>query len=127
MEDLEQNVGEWHHLNSSDLTPFIEEEVKCLSEHMQKTYVETQQALEAESQELKSLEAEKIKIADVIDASNNAHDDANEQLEKAEAMIKRANFLISKAEPVRVEETARLEQLSVQSNKSSSWNQRRKW
>jgi len=63
---------------------------------------------------LKSLEAEKIKIADAINAFNNALTDANEQLEKVEAMIKRANFLISKVEPVRVEETARLEQLSAQ-------------
>ena len=34
LEDLEQDVGEWRHLNSSDLTPFVEEEVQCLSEHM---------------------------------------------------------------------------------------------
>ena len=97
MEDLEQDVSEWHSLNSSDLTPFIEEQVKRLSKHMQKTYVETQQALEAESQELKSLEAEKTKIVDAIDTSNNALADAIEQLKKAEAMIKRANFLKSKA------------------------------
>ena len=70
---------------------------------MQKTYVEAQQALEVESQELKSLEAENIKIADVIDASNNALADAKEQLEKAEAMIKRANLLLSRAGPVRTE------------------------
>jgi len=36
---------------------------------------------------LKSPEAKKIKIIDAIDASNNALTDANEQLEKAEAMI----------------------------------------
>ena len=75
---------------------------------MQKTYIEAQQAMGAESQELKSLEAEKIKIAITIDASNNALADVNEQLEKAKVMIKRANFLISKAEPVHMEETARL-------------------
>ena len=67
MEDFKQDVGKWHRLNSSDLTPFVEEEVKHLSEHMQKTYVEAQQALEAESQELKSLKAEKIKIVNAID------------------------------------------------------------
>ena len=61
MEDLEKDVGEWHRLNSSDLTPFVEEEVKRLSEYMQKTSVETQQELEAESQELKSLEAERLR------------------------------------------------------------------
>ena len=40
----------------------------------------------------------------------------NDQLEKAEAIIKSANFLISKAELVRAEETAQLEQISAQSN-----------
>ena len=44
------------------------------------------------SKELKSLEAEKVKIADVIDASNNALADTNEQLEKAEAMIQKGQF-----------------------------------
>ena len=62
MEDLEKDVGDWHRLNSSDLTPFVEEEVKRLSEYMQKTSVETQQELEAESQELKSLEAERLRL-----------------------------------------------------------------
>ena len=37
----------------------------------------------------RKLVVEKIKIADAIDASNNALPDANEQLEKAEAMTKR--------------------------------------
>ena len=32
-------------LNNLDLTPFVEEEVERLSEPMQKTYVEAQQAL----------------------------------------------------------------------------------
>jgi len=49
---------------------------------MQKTYVEIQKELEAESQELKSVKAEKFKIADAIDASNNALVDANEQLKR---------------------------------------------
>jgi len=116
VEDLEKDMDEWRRLNSSDLTTLVEEEVKRLSDHMQKTYVEAQQALEAESQELKSIEGEKIKIADAIDASNNALADANEQLEKAEAMIKRANLLISRAGPVHAEETTWLEQLSAQSD-----------
>ena len=74
---------------------------------MQKTYAETQKELEAESQELKSLEAEKVKIIDAIDASDNALADVNEQLKKVEAMIKRANFLITKVGPMCAEETAR--------------------
>ena len=64
----------------------------------------------------RKLVVEKIKIADVIDASNNALTDTNEQLEKTEAMIKRANLLISRAGPVRTEETAWLEQVSAQSD-----------
>ena len=40
--DLDQDMGEWYLLNSSNLTPFVEEEIKRLSEHMQKTYVEAQ-------------------------------------------------------------------------------------
>ena len=88
---------------------------------MHKTYTEAQQALEAESQGLKSFVAKKIKIADAIDTSNNALANANEQLEKAEAMIKRVNLLISRARPVRVEETARLEQLSAQSDQVLKW------
>ena len=40
MKDLEKDVSERYHLNSSDLTLFVEEEVKRLSEHSQKTYIE---------------------------------------------------------------------------------------
>jgi len=34
VKDLEKDVVEWCRLNSSNLAPFVEEEVKCLSEHM---------------------------------------------------------------------------------------------
>ena len=108
VKDFEKDVGEWRRLNSSDLSPFVEKGHKRLSEHMQKTYTETQKEMEVISG-VESLEAEKVKIADVIDASNNALADSNGQLEKAEAMIKRANFLKSKAGLVRTGETARLE------------------
>jgi len=64
VEDLEMDVGEWRCLNNSNLTPLVEEVVKRLSDHMQKTYIEAQQEFEAVSQGLKSLEAEKTKIAD---------------------------------------------------------------
>ena len=79
-------------MNSSNLTPFIEEELKRLSEHMQKTYADIQKKLEAELQELKSLEAKKVKVANAIDSSNNALADANEQLEKAETIIKKGQL-----------------------------------
>ena len=39
-EDLEKDVEEWCHLNKSDLSLLVEEEVKRLSNHVQKTYVE---------------------------------------------------------------------------------------
>ena len=35
VEDLKKDVGEWHHLNSLNLTPIVKEEVKRLSKHMQ--------------------------------------------------------------------------------------------
>jgi len=38
------------------------------------------------------LEAEKIKITDALDVSNNTLANANEQLLKAEVMIKRTNL-----------------------------------
>ena len=112
--DFEKDVGEWRHRNSSNLTPFVEEKLRHLSEHMQKTYAETQREVKTASQELKSLETKKVKIVDVIDSSNSALADTNEQFEKAKVMMKRANFLISKVRLVRTEEIARLEQLSAE-------------
>ena len=58
------------------------------------------------SQELKTLTLEKIKIANTIKPSNGALASANDQIKKAEQMIKRAIFLLSKAELVRAAETA---------------------
>ena len=99
MADFEKDVGEWHRLNCSDLTPFVKKELRS----------EAQKEVKIASQELKFLETEKVNIADMIVASNSALADANVQLEKAEAMIKWANFLISKAGLVRTEENAWLE------------------
>ena len=39
-----------------------------------------------------------------------------DKIEKAKEMIRKANLLLSKAEPVRLEESARLEQLKAQSD-----------
>ena len=49
----------------------------------------------------------------MIDAFNSALLDAEDKIEKAKEMIKRAMLLLSKAEPVRLEEIARLEQLKA--------------
>ena len=40
--DLEKDMGMWRRLNSSDLTPNFEEDVKDLFDHIQKTYVKAQ-------------------------------------------------------------------------------------
>ena len=65
---------------------------------------------------MKSLKTRKVKIGDVIDASNSALLDDEDKIEKAKEMIKRANLLLSKAESVRLEEIARLEQLKAQND-----------
>ena len=75
-----------------------------------------QEAAEAISSNLKSLKIRKIKIGDAFDASRSALLDAEDKIEKAKKMIKRANLLLSKAEPVRLEEIARLEQLKAQND-----------
>ena len=72
-----------------------------------------QEAAKAISSDLKSLETRRVKIGDAIDASNSALVDAEDKIEKAKEMIKRANLLLSKAEPVRLEEMTRLEQLKA--------------
>jgi len=66
---------------------------------------------------LKFLEARKVEIGDAIDASNSSLFDAEDKIEKAKEMIKRANLLLSKAEPVCLEEIGRLEQLRAQNDK----------
>ena len=52
-------------------------------------------------------------------ASSSALLDADDKIEKAKEMIRKANLLLSKAEPVRLEETTRLEQLKAQSDELS--------
>ena len=69
------------------------------------------------SSDLKSLEARKVEIGDTIDASNSALLDVEDKIEKSKEMIKRANLLLSKAELVRLEEIARLEQRRAQNVK----------
>ena len=68
------------------------------------------------SSDLKSLEIRKVEIGDAIDASNSALLDVEDKIKKAKEMIKRANLLLSKTEPVRLEEIARLEQLKAQND-----------
>ena len=42
--------------------------------------------------------------------------DAEDQIEKAKEMIRKANLLLSKAKPVCLEETAQLKQLKAQND-----------
>ena len=58
------------------------------------------------------METRKVEIRDAIDASNSALLDAEDKTEKAKKMIK----ILSKVEPVRLEEIARLEQLKAQND-----------
>ena len=80
------------------------------------SHLAAQEAAKAISSDLKSLETRKVELGDAIDASSSALLDAEDKIEKAKEMIRKANLLLSKAEPVRLEETARLEQLKAQND-----------
>ena len=110
-------MGEWRRLSSSDLNPSVDEELKCLMSQMQKAHLKVQKAAKAVSLDLKSLKVRKVEIGDAIAASNSALLDTEDKIEKDKEMIKRANLLMSKAEPVHLEEIARLEQLNAQNDK----------
>jgi len=96
-------VGEWHHLSSSDLNFSVDEELERLVAQMREANFVAQEANRAVSSDLKYLNTRKVEIRDVIDASNSALLDAEDKIKKAKEMIKRANLLLSKAEPVRLE------------------------
>jgi len=86
---------------------------------MHEARLAAQEAAKAISSDLKSLETRRIELGDAIDASSSALLDAEDKIEKAKEMIRKANLLLSKAEPVRLEEIARLEQLKAQSDELS--------
>ena len=83
---------------------------------MREAHLAAQEAAKAIYSDLKSLEIRKVEIGDAIDVSNSALLDAEDKIEKAMEMIKEANFLLSKAEPVRLEKMAPLEQLRAQND-----------
>ena len=116
VEKFEKDVGEWRCLSSSDLDSSVNEELEHLMVQMREAHLEAQEAANAVSSDLKFLETRKVEIRYAIDASNNALLDAEDKIEKAREMIKRANLLLSKAEPVRLEEIAWLEQLRAQND-----------
>ena len=117
MEKFEKDVGKLRHLSSSNLDSSVDEELECLVAQMREAHFTAQEAAKAVSSSLKSLETRKLEIGDAVDASNGALLNAEDKIEKAKEMIKKANLLLSKAEPVRLEEIARLEQLKAQNDK----------
>ena len=70
---------------------------------MHEAHLVAQEAAKAISSDLKSLETRKVELGDAIDASSSALLDAEDKIEKAKEMIRKANLLLSKAEPVRLE------------------------
>jgi len=113
---LERNVDEWRSLRHSDLESSVNEQLAHLAAQMHEAYLAAQEATKAISFYLKSLETRKVELGDVIDTSSSALLDAEDKIEKAKEMIRKANLLLSKAEPVRLEEAARLEQLKAQND-----------
>ena len=109
MEKFEKDVGEWCHLNSSDLDSSVDEELERLVVQMREAHFAAQEAAKAVSSGLKSLKTRKVEIRDAIKSSNSALLDTEDKIEKAKEMIKRANLLLSKAEPVHLEEIAWME------------------
>ena len=110
---LERDVDEWHRLSHSDLDSSVNEQLAHLADQMHEAHLAAQEAAKAIFSDLKSLELRRVELGDAIDASNSAFLDAEDKIEKAKEMIRKANLLLSKTEPVRFEEIARLEQLKA--------------
>ena len=111
VERLERDVGEWCYLSNSDLNSSVNDQLAHLAAEMHEAHLVTQEAAKAISSNLKSLETRKVELRDAIDASNRALLNAEDKIEKAKEMIKKANLLLSKVEPMRLKEIARLGQL----------------
>ena len=116
MERLERDVDEWRRLSHSDLDSSVNEQLEHLAAQIREAHLAAQEAAKAISSDLKSLETRRVEIGDAIHSSNNALLDAEDKIKKAKEMIKTANLLLSKAEPVRLEEIARQEQLKAQND-----------
>jgi len=116
VERLERDVDEWRRLSHSDLDSSVNEQLEHLAAQIREAHLAAQEAAKAISSDLKSLETRRVEIGDAIHSSNNALFDAEDKIKKAKEMIKKANLLLSKAEPVRLEEIARQEQLKAQND-----------
>ena len=69
---LERDVDEWRRLSHSDLESSVNEQLAHLTAQMHEAHLTAQEAVKAISSDLKSLETRKVKLGDVIDASNSA-------------------------------------------------------
>ena len=69
---------------------------------MHEAHLAAQEAAKAISSDLKSLEMRRVELGDAIDAPNNTFLDAENKIEKAREMIRKANLLLIKAESVRL-------------------------
>ena len=65
---------------------------------MHEAHLVTQEAAKAISSDLKSLETRKVELGDAIDASSSTLLDAEDKIEKAKEMIRKANLFLSKTE-----------------------------
>jgi len=86
---------------------------------MHEARLAAQKAAKAISSDLKSLETKQAEVGNAIDASTSALLDAEDKIGKAREMIRKGNLLLFKAKPMRLEETAWLEQLKAQSDELS--------
>ena len=127
MDELEKAVEEWRRLYRSDLASLADEQLACLVARKHKARLAAQEAAKAVSSDLKSLETRQAEVGSAIDASTSALLDAEDKIAKAEEMIRKANLLLSKAIPVRLEETARLEELRVRSLRGRSCHRGQLW
>jgi len=119
VDQFERDVEEWCRLSRSDLESLVDEQLAHLVAQMNEAHLAAQEAAKAISSDLKSLEKRQIELGDAIDAANSALLDAKDKIKKAKEMIRKGNLLLSKAEPVHLEETARLEHLKAQSDELS--------
>jgi len=61
IERLERDVGEWCHLNNSDLDSLVNEQLERLAAQMRVAHLAAQEAGKVISSDLKSLETRKVK------------------------------------------------------------------
>jgi len=115
VDDLEKDVEEWRHFHRSDAASLADERLARLVAQKREAQLAAQEAVEAISSDLRSLEAEEAEVGSAIDASNSALLDAEDKIKRAEEMIRKANLLLSKATQMRHEESARLKQLRARS------------